>query len=144
MKLGLAFFITLLICACSTTPLEKFERVQIGMSKDEVLESLGSPKIVRRKNSTDFWIYIYPQPKAVALEREIQFVNGSVISRGEKTIVTPDAATQDEMNATLNKKLDAEVIQEKLERQKNSKDFLDGTSDVPEKDRKAPNFQTVD
>jgi len=50
----------LLLAACSSLPVQTaLERVQVGMSKPEVLEVAGSPKRTYREHSQDHWIYVY-------------------------------------------------------------------------------------
>ncbi|MGE3973671.1 MAG: outer membrane protein assembly factor BamE [Bdellovibrionales bacterium] len=53
----LLFIFLFLNLACSTTPFKRFEKVKVGMYKDDVLDIAGSPQESNFKNDEYVWYY---------------------------------------------------------------------------------------
>lgn len=66
------------IVGCVTPLHQSIEEVQKGMSKSDVVESLGSPKFTSRYKGQDIWRYVYYK-EGVPYSRSIFFEAGYVI-----------------------------------------------------------------
>lgn len=80
-----SFFIALAfvlgLAGCASTPEESLSLIQVGMDKDDVLKSSGSPWITRRINSEDLWVYrFYKQNQEY--RKELRFKEGRVVAVG--------------------------------------------------------------
>jgi outer membrane protein assembly factor BamE (lipoprotein component of BamABCDE complex) len=71
-----------LIQACQTVGVEQFTKVQSDMTKDDVLDILGSPNRTERFDGKEKWAYRYYSGSNEEL-RQVTFVNGRVVSVGE-------------------------------------------------------------
>jgi outer membrane protein assembly factor BamE (lipoprotein component of BamABCDE complex) len=82
MRTGLISVCFLLIsCQLFTSREEEFGQVEIGMSKAQVIETLGSPSWSDRKNEEDRWIY-FLDPHDRNSERIVYFQNNLVVRKG--------------------------------------------------------------
>ena len=71
-------FIFMFGFGCASQPHNEFAKVQVGMEKRQVLYRMGNPKITRRYQGQDEWIYRFYQddkPKTA----EVIFQNGFVV-----------------------------------------------------------------
>lgn len=76
----------MLFLACETLPEDVlFRRVQIGSSKPEVLEILGSPAKKERKFGREWWYYRLEVGEALK-NRMVVFESGKVIYAGRVTL----------------------------------------------------------
>ncbi len=91
--------------------LEKFDSLQEGIDKDQVLSEVGSPNSSMRRAGKDRWIYrIYDQKLLV--QREAHFSEGVLVYRGQPVPPKISAAEQDTLNQVAN-------AQAEIESQKN-------------------------
>jgi len=51
---GLLF---ILIIGCATSPYRRLEKIHVGLSKDSLLDLMGSPQEAKYKNEEDIWVY---------------------------------------------------------------------------------------
>src|ERR1017187_10542881 len=77
--------ITGTVSSCQSVPLKSFDEIHVGMTKDEVIELVGSPKRSEYKDGKDKWAYVfYANPEANKAElKQVTFQSGHVISVGE-------------------------------------------------------------
>ena len=68
--------------ACQTAAIERFSKIKESMSKDEVLEIVGSPNRTEQFDGKEKWAYKYYTGDSVEL-KQVTFQNGAVISFGE-------------------------------------------------------------
>jgi len=86
-------WVLLLVCfatalfwtACQTTPIRDFTKVVPNMSKDEVLNLIGSPNRTERFDGKEKWAYRFWTGDDHNIEalRQVTFVSGHVVSVGE-------------------------------------------------------------
>jgi outer membrane protein assembly factor BamE (lipoprotein component of BamABCDE complex) len=105
--------------ACQTTPFQDFTKVQNNMTKDEVLNLLGSPLRTERRDGKEKWAYRFwsGDDKNVENLRQVTFFNGKVVSFGEdveeekrlKQIQDDDSDRVARRNAAKAKALKAEI-----------------------------------
>jgi outer membrane protein assembly factor BamE len=84
--LGLAIMFYLLVwAACQTTPNAEFSKIKMSMTKDDVLEIVGSPQRTERINGKDKWAYHIFKGNNPTTESfmQVTFLNGHVVSAGE-------------------------------------------------------------
>lgn len=72
----------LLITGCASLSLKKFEQLELGISKSDVLEKLGSPFQSQHRDEVDYWMYRFYQDGSW-VTREVQFKKGQVIYIGQ-------------------------------------------------------------
>jgi outer membrane protein assembly factor BamE (lipoprotein component of BamABCDE complex) len=79
-----------LLVSCTTAPLKRFESIKVGMYKDEVLDTLGSPQESRFKNEEHIWNYRFvtesgPVAKEIRLKKDfVTFVGDPTAPSGDK------------------------------------------------------------
>lgn len=71
--------------ACQTMPVDNFPKVKVNMTKDEVLELVGSPNRTERFEGKDKWAYRFytDETKDKWDQRQVTFIDGKVVSVGE-------------------------------------------------------------
>ena len=94
-KLLISTSLLLASCQLWTTRQDEFNQVQIGMTKPEVIEVLGSPSWSDRKEGEDRWIY-FLDPQDRSSERLVYFKEGIVSRKGLRDKPT---LTAEEMEA---------------------------------------------
>jgi outer membrane protein assembly factor BamE (lipoprotein component of BamABCDE complex) len=67
---------------CQTNELKQYEKLKLGMDKSEVIEIMGSPRKVERRQSQDHWVYKFYQDQQW-YEKEVRFKEGKAIYLGE-------------------------------------------------------------
>lgn len=92
---------------CVSKPIENYEKITIGMEKDEVIEHMGSPKFVRRIRGEDRWKYVF-YDQNTRYERFVHFDGGRVVYIGEEKPSPSDSSVDDQNIAAE----DAEVEKE--------------------------------
>ncbi len=136
-------FLSLGLTACQTSMVRQFDKVTIGMEKDDVLDIMGSPTRTQRFHDKDRWTYIY-YDKRIRHEKEIQFFEGNSVYVGEIFQPAPEdaAIAVDARNEQLNKAVDAEIAREIV---KHRNDYLNYESSVRGEDkvRYIPQFQPI-
>ena len=86
---ALIFSFILCFAGCTGTS-AKFNRLSLGMTKEQVIRAIGTPDSVSAKTDTEFLVYHLASPKAlVADERElthyfVRLKNGRVDAFGQK------------------------------------------------------------
>ncbi|MCB0415792.1 MAG: outer membrane protein assembly factor BamE [Bdellovibrionales bacterium] len=103
-NLNLAFitFLVLLniIAGCQTPLYKVIDKVEPGMDKSQVLETLGSPKYTKQTQNYDHWKYEFYKD-AVKMSKEILFFEDHVV-KIKPTVYRPDlldhAMTANDMN----------------------------------------------
>lgn len=101
----------LLLCllstiGCQTTRHKEFSKVQDGMDKGQVLETVGNPTRTQRWHGKDRWIYVLYPDKMHADVKEIHFQNGTVIYKGDPIPPAVSAEDQDRRNEEANRELE--------------------------------------
>lgn len=71
----------LMSCQLWISRQDEFDSVQVGMTKPEVIEALGSPSWSDRKNGEDRWIY-FLAPHDRSSEKLVYFKKGVVSRKG--------------------------------------------------------------
>lgn len=89
----------LVFVRCSSAPVDEFSEIKANMTKDEVIEAIGSPKRVERVDGKEKWAYRYWTGDDNNLEvlKHVTFYNGKVIEFGDDT---EEAQRLDEMKKT--------------------------------------------
>ena len=102
--------ILIIICACQTTSfLQDFKTLRIGMDKSDVVEALGTPKKTERKEEKDWWYYsVFENTKNY--ERLVVFKDNKMIYAGRVPNLNhgEDADTIDKKNEELNRAVEAQ------------------------------------
>lgn len=119
---GLAVLIfsalTGLLSACATNMLNQFERIHVGMEKEDVLSLLDSPQRTQRWKSQDRWTYIFYSDRT-RYEKEVHFENGKAVYVGNHPSPPISAESKDlkieQENAELEK-----VLQQRAELNQNT------------------------
>ena len=75
-------FSILLFAGCVSFSLKRFEQLELGMSKSNVLEKLGSPFQSQHRDEVDYWMYRFYQDQSWVI-REVQFKEGKVVYIGQ-------------------------------------------------------------
>ncbi len=85
-KIIYMFFATIIatmsLIGCASTPIENFEKIHVGMHKDSVLDTIGSPLSSSYKNEEYVWTYRFYEGEA-KVEKELRFKNDLVAYVGE-------------------------------------------------------------
>ncbi len=80
MRLMLIF--VLILCACSTVPFDAYEKLQIGTSKETLLDEVGSPIKTKHADDKDIWTYKF-YVNDDEIYRDIYIQNNKVTFKGE-------------------------------------------------------------
>lgn len=132
---------SLLLSACQTNMLKEYNKLHIGMEKDDVLEVMGSPARTQRFHGKDRWSYIFYEDR-IRYEKEVQFFEGNAIYVGEKWEPEMTAAQVDAKNEASNKAVEEESVrkyQENPQAYSNYEKEVRGTDKV----RYVPSFKPV-
>ena len=78
----LTIFTLIFLSACSSYSLRTFDKIDIGMTKDKVLDKLGSPVQSQHRNGVDYFLYRFFQ-NGIWIQKEIQFRDNQVIYVGD-------------------------------------------------------------
>lgn len=104
--LFLAFISAFLFLGCATEMGQQFEKVKVGMDKDDVLEIMDSPQRTQRWKGMDRWTYIFYQQDN-RIEKEVHFQEGKAAYVGDKYLPAVSAEEQDAINEASNKEVEA-------------------------------------
>jgi outer membrane protein assembly factor BamE (lipoprotein component of BamABCDE complex) len=118
----LFFLLCFFLLACAHDPNTRFQRVKVGMEKDEVLELLDSPHHTQRTQGKDRWTYIFYNEDQ-RMEKEIDFDNGRATYVGDIPKPEVSAEDRDAKNEVANKELDAQIEASHQEARKNFSDY---------------------
>lgn len=132
---------SLLLSACQTNMLKEYNKLHIGMEKDDVLEAMGSPQRTQRFHGKDRWTYIFYTDR-VRYEKEVQFFEGNAIYVGDKWEPEVTAAQTDAKNEAENKAVEEEAVRKY---QENPQAYSNYEKEVRgmDKVRYVPNFKPV-
>lgn len=132
---------SLLLSACQTNMLKEYNKLHIGMEKDDVLEAMGSPQRTQRFHGKDRWTYIFYTDR-VRYEKEVQFFEGNAIYVGDKWEPEVTAAQTDAKNEAENKAVEEETVRKY---QENPQAYSNYEKEVRgmDKVRYVPNFKPV-
>lgn len=67
---------------CASLSLKTFRGIDLGMTKSDVLEQVGSPFKTDHRDGIDYWMYRFYE-KETRILQEIQFQDGQVIYVGD-------------------------------------------------------------
>ncbi|MCE3010299.1 MAG: outer membrane protein assembly factor BamE [Proteobacteria bacterium] len=129
-----------LVMGCQMSPSKQFNKVSVGMEKDQVLEIMGSPQQTLRRSGADRWTYVFYNTETQE-SRQVHFSEGKAIYVGEVYKPEVSAEDQDTMNAQSNAALEAQWQQERIKRAKapTYEETVKGTHEI----RYAPSFVPV-
>jgi outer membrane protein assembly factor BamE len=133
-------FLILGLTAC-VNPQKRFNKIQVGMEKDQVLDIMESPQYTERVHDTDRWTYIYYSDDQ-RMEKEVQFSDGKAIYAGDHQKPAVSAEEQDKLNDESNKALDQQIAAKRQENQNNYQKYEDdavGSKEI----RYVPQFAPV-
>lgn len=95
------------IAACLLIPFigcahsdQSVQKVQVGMTKAEVLELAGNPRHTTRKHGLDVWLYIEDRG-TTSVKTEVFFDEGKVKHIGEADSYQPSGATKAKPKGTF-------------------------------------------
>jgi len=129
------------LSACQTNMLKEYNKLHLGMEKDDVLEVMGSPQRTQRFHGKDRWSYIFYQDR-IRYEKEVQFFQGNAVYVGEIMQPEVSAAQVDTKNEAANLALEEESArkyQENPQAYSNYEKEVRGTDKV----RFVPSFKPV-
>jgi outer membrane protein assembly factor BamE len=134
--------ISLMLNACATNMGRQFERVQVGMEKDQVLALMDSPQRTQRWKGLDRWTYIF-YVDGVRQEKEVQFRQGTATYAGPPPKPEITAQEIDQKNEKENTELEA-ALKQQIDTNKRSfqiyEDNVSGTDQI----RYVPEFKPVE
>lgn len=104
-NLVLLFIMMLLLTGCTISQKKQFEKVEVGMEKDQVLGLLDSPQRTQRWHGLDRWTYIFYDENH-RLEKEVHFNEGKASYVGDTYAPPISANDQDKTNETTNQELE--------------------------------------
>lgn len=140
----LLFFSAIVILSgCTVSPKRQFEKVKVGMDKNDVLALMDSPQRTQRWKGLDRWTYVYYE-NDLREEKEVHFSDGKASYVGEVFKPQVSAIDQDKANEESNAQLDALALSQKEDARKNFKsyeDYVSGSDSVP---RYVPQFKPLE
>jgi outer membrane protein assembly factor BamE (lipoprotein component of BamABCDE complex) len=92
-RLALSTLMLALLCGCQTAghiDRGALARVNLGMTKQEVIASLGTPESVSAERGTETLNYVEQRPWFKTAKIQIKFSNGKVTAYGEVPPIEPD------------------------------------------------------
>ncbi|MFN7262516.1 MAG: outer membrane protein assembly factor BamE [Pseudobdellovibrionaceae bacterium] len=131
---------SLFTVGCQMSPSKQFNKVTVGMEKDQVLEIMGSPQQTLRRSGADRWTYVFYNQETKE-SRQVHFSEGKAVYVGEVYKPEVSAEDQDTMNAQANAALEAQWQQERIKRaqEPSYEETVKGTNEI----RYAPTFVPV-
>lgn len=109
MKFSLLFLLScLFLSGCAYSQKKQFDKVQVGMEKNDVLELMDSPQRTQRWHGMDRWTYIFYENDQ-RQEKEVHFSDGKANYVGEVFQPKVSASEQDQMNENSNQEVEALV-----------------------------------
>jgi len=142
--LSIPFMLLMLsLTACQTSMVKQFDKVKLGMEKDDILDIMGSPNQVQRFHGKDRWSYVF-YDKRIRFEKEVHFFDGNAVYIGDnyEPPVELSAAKVDAKNEASNQAAMAEQVQEVQQARKaysNYEDEVRGNDKV----RYVPQFEPI-
>lgn len=105
------------IFGCTTPYMSRFDKVNLGMDKTDVIDELGSPNRSYHADEEDVWLYSIHTETSVE-QREISFKDGFVSYIGEPQSRAKTSNVKSEEQA-------AAVLEKALKKDKKSPDYKD-------------------
>lgn len=105
-KLVLLCLSVMFLSGCTISQKKQFEKVQVGMDKDQVLTLLDSPQRTQRWHGMDRWTYIFYE-QDFRFEKEIHFDEGNAKYVGDVYKPEISADEQDKKNEAANLEVEA-------------------------------------
>jgi len=100
---------SLFLTACQTNMLREYNKLHLGMEKDDVLNVMGSPQRTQRFHGKDRWTYVFYNDH-IRYEKEVQFFEGNAVYLGDKWEPEVTAAQVDAKNEASNKSLEEDTV----------------------------------
>lgn len=133
---------SLFFVGCTINQKKRFERVQVGMDKDEVLGLLASPQITQRWHGMDRWTYIIYEDD-VRLDKEIHFSEGKAVYVGDAYKAPLSAEQRDQKNEEANAEADKLATAQREENRKAYRQYEDSLTGTEAKPAYVPEFKPV-
>lgn len=145
--ISMKVFITLLLSSlffvgCTINQKKRFEKVQVGMDKDEVLRLLASPQITQRWHGMDRWTYIIYDDD-VRLDKEVHFSEGKAVYAGDAYKPPLSAEQRDQKNEEANAEAEKLAKAQREENRKAYRQYEDSVIGTEAKPAYVPEFKPV-
>lgn len=125
--------------ACQTNDLKEFEKLKLGMDKDEVLGIMGSPRRSERRLGQDRWTYVFYNQGQLH-QKSVLFDENKASYVGDPIQPAVSAAEQDQKNEVENAALESKWAEQRIEHRKQSEEYLNSSESKP---RYVPKFEPV-
>jgi outer membrane protein assembly factor BamE (lipoprotein component of BamABCDE complex) len=112
---GLIILMTTLVVACATSPLDRFNKLRLGMYKGTVLDIMGSPTASQYKNDEYVWTYRYFEDD-MQFEKEVRIKNEIVTQLGNARRSSRDPFDRIEVGSAKSKVLDLVGFPKRVEK----------------------------
>lgn len=133
---------SLILIACTINQKKRFDRVQIGMDKDEVLSLMASPQITQRWHGMDRWTYIIYEDD-VRLDKEVHFTEGKATYVGDAYKPPLSAEQRDQKNEESNAEVEKLAKTQKEENRKSYRQYEDSFQGTENKPVYVPEYKPV-
>ncbi len=133
----LLFILGLFLSGCATDMNNQFQRIKVGMEKDEVLGLMDSPQRTQRTKGQDRWTYIFYHEDQ-RQEKEVHFSDGKAAYVGDHQQPAVSAEERDARNEAANKEVESQWQVQRTEARKAYMDYeqhmrgQDGVRYVPQ------------
>ncbi len=105
--------------ACQTPQHKRFENVQLGMEKLDVVDAAGTPAKTRRWQGKDRWTYeMWNKADRTTIVREVHFQNGRVTYIGRPVMPAVSAEEQDKINEAIDAEENRRIAEDEERRDK--------------------------
>ena len=120
--IALLLLLPYFLSACATDMHKQFDKVKVGMDKNDVLGLLDSPQRTQRWHGMDRWTYIFYENDN-RLEKEVHFSEGVANYVGDLYKPEITAEEQDSRNESANKDVEVFAQTHREELKKSFQDF---------------------
>lgn len=127
---------------CQSKPIEQFDSLKVGMTKADVLESLGSPRRIDRRQGQDRWTYEMIKEQNQEL-RELRFSEGRLTYLGPYQSPQVSADEIDRKNEASNLALEKQREEERVADKKRASERFDFGGPKTDEERFVPKFEPV-
>ena len=130
-----------LLLGCTINQKKRFDQVQVGMDKDQVLGLLASPQRTQRWQGMDRWTYIFFEDE-IKFEKEIHFLEGTAAYVGDIPKPALSADERDKKQDEENAEYDRNYQTKRDENRKSYEDYgSDGSNSTTP--RYVPEFKPI-
>lgn len=122
----------LALTACQSHTKRDFEKLKIGMYKEDVLDVMGSPHRRQRWQGMDRWTYIYMEEHD-KIEKEVRFSEGRAQYLGSPYVPAVSADDQDRIYEAQNAEIEKELAARREENRQafpRYEDNVRGTNEI--------------